>query len=259
MIYPEQPLIDTNLLQQRFYTASKTYNQHAIVQQQMATKLVSVALEELPFLQGNILELGCGTGLLTCEILKKFNVENYIANDLVNEVEPIIKKIISQLSTATYQFYKGDATKLKILQKQDTIWSGACIQWIQDLDSFFYHISSILKQNGYFALSSFDINNFLEIKSLTGMGIDYLPFEDVILKASKHFKIINSQSWFSKLWFDSPIDILKHMRYTGVNGISSVKWGKKDLENFTIGYNKYKEGKRFSLTYNPFILILKKL
>ncbi|MCW3789331.1 malonyl-ACP O-methyltransferase BioC [Plebeiibacterium sediminum] len=261
MIYsePTKQTFDKTLLQKRFSSAAKTYNSHAIVQQEMARKLVALAKCKIPTTLDNTLEIGCGTGLLTCEIVKHYSIYNYMANDLVQEVEPAIKEIISAKKNTTYQFLHGDAQQLSITNKQDVIWSGATIQWIRDLDQFFEQTSSLLKPGGYFALSSFSTNNFIEIKTLTGKGIEYLSLKDVVVKASKHFKIINQQSWYNKLWFNTPLEVLKHMRHTGVNGISSTKWTKKDLENFSMGYQQYLEEKGFPLTYHPFILILKKI
>ncbi len=260
MIYTElaKQTFDKNLLQRRFRSASKTYNNHAIVQQQMAQKLVSLALPEISTICQNILEIGCGTGLLTREIVKHFSFLNYNANDLVNEVEPIINNIISKQQQASFEFIQGDAQQLSIKNKQDVIWSGATIQWIRDLDHFFEHTSSLLKSDGYFALSSFGTDNFNEIKTITGKGIDYQSIQDVIIKASKYFKIINQKSWYNKLWFNTPLEVLKHMRHTGVNGVSSTKWTKKDLETFSTGYQQYQNEEGFPLTYHPFILILKK-
>ncbi len=250
--------IDKTLLQKRFCQASSTYDQHALVQQNMAKKLVSMAKQILPGRQECALELGCGTGLLTKEIQNYFKYDRYTANDLVCKVESNIKNIVAAKQDCNFNFIQGDAEQIRINQKQDVIWSGATIQWIQDLDMFFSKISQSLKTNGYFMLSSFDTDNFKEIKTLTGKGIDYLSMQDVILKASSFFKITDQQSWFEKLYFNNPIDVLKHMRFTGVNALTSARWNKSDLENFTNGYQSFKTTKGFPLTYNPFILILKK-
>ncbi len=250
--------IDKALLQKRFCQASSTYDQHALVQQNMAKKLVSMAKQILPGRQECALELGCGTGLLTKEIQSHFSYDNYTTNDLVCKVESNIKNIVAHKQNCQFRFIQGDAEQISINQEQDVIWSGATIQWIQDLDMFFSRISRSLKNGGYFVLSSFDTDNFKEIKTLTGKGIDYLSKEDVILKASNFFKITDQQSWFEKLYFNNPVEVLKHMRLTGVNALTSARWNKSDLENFTNGYQFYKTTKGFPLTYNPFILILQK-
>ncbi len=250
--------IDKTLLQKRFCQASSTYDQHALVQQNMAKKLVSMAKQILPDRQDCALELGCGTGLLTKEIQSYFKYDRYTANDLVCKVENNIKNILATKQDCKFHFIQGDAECINIDNKQDVIWSGATIQWIQDLDQFFYKISQALKPEGYFILSSFDTDNFREIKTLTGKGIDYLSKEDVILKASRFFKITDQHTWFEKLYFNNPVDVLKHMRFTGVNALTSARWNKSDLENFINGYQIYKTDKGFPLTYNPFILILQK-
>ena len=250
--------VNKELLYKRFSSAAKTYDTHAIVQKHMAEVLVNMAQKHIPENQTNMMELGCGTGLLTNQITRKYTAEHYWANDLVGEMEPNIKQIVESNSNAGLAFLQGDAQTVSPPATQDVFWSGATIQWIEDLDSFFARISTLLNAQGYFALSSFDVDNFMEIKTITGKGIDYKSIKDVLVSASTHFKILDYKSWHQKMWFNHPTDVLKHMRYTGVNAVSSTKWGKKDLLDFCNDYKMFCSNNKYPLTYNPFVLILQK-
>ncbi len=252
----EPQLIDKNLLYKRFKSVAKTYNTNAVVQKIMAQRLVEAASYFIKDSYTNMLELGCGTGILTAEILQRFKVENYTANDLVGEFEPLILDIQNTYSKSNFSFLPGDAETINIALKQDVIWSGATIQWITELESFFCHIRSCLKTDGYFVFSTFERFNYLQIKELTGRGIEYIPLDDLLKIAEKNFKVLNSQVWEEKLWFNSPKDILKHMQYTGVNAIKCEKWNKSKYIDFIIGYQKYKEKSGYPLTYNPVLVVL---
>jgi malonyl-CoA O-methyltransferase len=251
--------IDKQLLQKRFKSAAYTYDTHALAQKYMAEVLVREAKQHIAVQQSSMLELGCGTGLLSREIAKKYSTQSYVANDLVCEVAERIFDIVKGGCAVDFNFMQGDAAQIQLNRQYDVIWSGAALQWIEKLDAFFGKMSQSLVQKGYFALSSFDVDNYLEIKSITGKGIEYKSMKDVMMYAGKYFKVLACKSWHQKLWFKNPVDILKHMRYTGVNGVSESRWGKKDLQNFMAAYENFKCDKGYHLTYHPFILILQKL
>lgn len=60
--------MNKNLIQKRFAKNLNTYNDNAKIQKIMAEKLVSLSDRKD---YDSILEIGCGTGLLTEKVLKK--------------------------------------------------------------------------------------------------------------------------------------------------------------------------------------------
>ncbi len=250
--------VNKDLLQKRFASAISTYNKHAIVQKQMAKNLVKIARNYIPHKQETLLEIGCGTGLLTSEILHYYDCSFFIANDLVESVQNNIKTLFSAKSGTSHRFLQGDVEKLKLPNSLSSIWSGATIQWLQDIKPFFFRISKALKSDGFVALSSFDIQNLKEIKSITGKGIHYRTMSKLLDYASKYFSVIDSQVWIQKLWFQEPKDVLKHMQLTGVNAISTTKWNKSDFVYLIEQYENFKGEKGYPLTYHPFVVILQK-
>ena len=253
----EKQTINKDLLQKRFRCAAKTYDTHALVQKNMAKALVDMAQKVIPNNQKRVLELGCGTGLLTREVLSRFTCENYMANDLVTEVEEGLSAILNGKVT-NFSFKAEDAEAMDFPDRLDVVWSGATIQWIDDLDTFFKRLGAALNIEGKVVMSSFDIDNYKEVKAITGKGIDYKTMEQVLAFASKYFTVLDCKSWRQQLWFQSPRDVLKHMRFTGVNAVSNTKWGKADLERFNVDYEMFRQEKGYPLTYHPFVFVLQK-
>ncbi len=245
-----------SLLQKRFSCACKTYDTHAVVQKKMADITVDLARKYVSKHQKQMMEIGCGTGLLTGRIMQEFQCSHYWANDLVGDVEGVISAKIKE--DTSFLFQQGDAEKIEFPLAQDVIWSGATIQWIKNLDIFFARLAASLKQNAYAALSSFDVYNFKEVKAITGKGIDYKGMDEVLDVASSYFNVLDKKNWQQVLYFDSPKNVLKHMRFTGVNAVSPTKWGKADLEQFNHSYELFKMPEGYPLTYHPFVLILQK-
>ncbi|WP_430814799.1 malonyl-ACP O-methyltransferase BioC [Carboxylicivirga sp. RSCT41] len=253
----EVQAVDKALLKKRFGSAITTYDAHADVQRQMAIKLVKMAKPVLSHQQPDVLELGCGTGLLTEQIVKEFALNNYVGNDLVDEVSHLNRSILGN-RIRHYDFIAGDAEMLEFPKMQDSIWSGATIQWITQLPRFFGKLSSVVKTGGYLVLSSFGPDNYHEIKSITGNGIDYQVKEQICTAAAGHFELVAFQEWQERMWFDKPADVLRHMRYTGVNSVTHCQWSKGAMQAFNLAYEAFAQTNAYPLTYHPYLMIFKK-
>ena len=72
----------------------ETYNKNAVVQKQTAETLAKFLPENIKEYK-NILELGCGTGFFTRELLKKTNSQNVVLNDFLIQ-ENILKILITK-------------------------------------------------------------------------------------------------------------------------------------------------------------------
>ena len=55
--------------------------------------------------------------------------------------------------------------------------------------------------------------------------------------------------------FENPLQILAHMKNTGVNSLAATKWGIKEVKNFCDSYKAAYSN--LELTYNPVIIIAK--
>lgn len=252
-------LMDKQLLKQRFCNAKDTYLEHATVQAKMAVDLVQLAKPHLVNESvDKMLELGSGTGLLTNEVFKSLVPKQYIANDLVPCTKSTIQEIVNSYSNAEFQFIGGDIEALEFPKRQHVIWSGATIQWIKNLSGFFSQMHGNLIDEGYLVLSSFGPDNYKEIKEITTHGINYPDAFEVMRLASQYFEVVDHKEWHQQLNFNSARDVLKHMRYTGVNGTANCKWTKSHLQNFVDRYEAYKQGDIYPLTYHPFLLVLKR-
>lgn len=239
--------INPKLIKKQFEKSLNTYSQNAVVQKVMAEKLVD-NLQKVRVDFENILELGCGTGILTNEIVKKINFKNYCANDLIEKSKFYVEDIIPKT-----KFYCGNAQHIKLQQKQDLIISNAMFQWFKNLEKASLYYKKALKPSGILAFTSFSEKNFSEIRELTGISLDYLSFQDIKKAIEKNYKILYSEEFEQKLSFSNPLELLAHMKNTGVNSLTLQHWTFGDVKKFCEDYNK-----RFpdiTLTYSPVIVI----
>ena len=243
--------IDNKHIKKQFEKSMQDYDQNATVQMLMAMKMV-FELTKISKTFENILELGSGTGVLTKQLARELNFKNYLANDLVEKSKSYVQKFIPQST-----FYCGNALKIKPTKKADLIVSNAMFQWFPSLEKAIQTIKSNLKNEGILAFSTFSPNNFKEITDLTGLSLQYRTQEEIekILKV-EGFKILYSEQFSEELKFKTPLELLAHMKKTGVNSLSEKTWTITKVKEFCDKYTKkYPNAK---LTYSPIIIIAQK-
>ena len=241
-------MIDKKLIKERFKKSLVTYNQNSFVQNKMADNLIKMASPVKRF--SAILELGCGSGLLTNKIKETFGYDIYDAVDIVSECEEYIKAISQDIN-----FIAEDIEKFSTDKKYNLIISNATFQWIEKFPNFLGKIYENLEENGMFIFSTFGNNNFQEIKKITNESLNYYSCDELknILQEYKPFTL---KEEILSIDFETPIDILSHLKLTGVNSISSKHWTKKDLCEFSDKYKKFYPN--IKLTYHPiYVAIIK--
>jgi len=237
-----------DLIHSRFKKHLKDYDKNAKIQKLMAEKLITLCDKKK---YKNILEIGCGTGLLTKEIVKNIEFENYTAIDIVEDCEPFIKNIDERI-----KFVCGDVEKISYLtptlscssgEGANLIISNATLQWTNNFEDTVNSLKSILAPKGELVFSTFGKENFREIFYIIGTGLKY--YSENELKEMFNDAIVYPQE-IHIMSFKEPIDVLKHLQLTGVNGIENKSWTKSDLKHFEDAY-KGLCVRIPTLTYNP--------
>ena len=242
--------INPKLIKNQFEKSIDKYNQNAIVQKITAEKLVLETAKINQYFE-NILEPGCGAGLLTNELVKHIKFKRYFANDLVEKSKYYVSKIIPDAI-----FYCGNAKHIKPYQKMDLIISNAMFQWFENLEKISTNYRTLLNRDGILAFSTFSPENFLEIRDLTGLSLNYKSLEEIIKIFSQNFEILYSEEFKHILQFSNPLELLAHMKNTGVNSLNTKHWTFKEVKDFCDRYKTHYP--QTTLTYCPIIVICRK-
>ena len=244
--------MNKELIKKRFGRKLKEYNENARIQKRMAEKLISMLSQTKKESPSDILEIGCGTGLLTEYSVNNLSYKTYTAIDIVPDCEEYIKSINNEI-----KFVSGDIEEYIVSdnKKYDLIISNAALQWIDDLTDFVEKLTYKLNDGGTLLFSSFGTENFREIFFVTGKTLNYLSKKQYEEKLEKYKPLIEEEAWI--MAFKTPQEVLKHIQNTGVNALSSEVWTKRNLINFEKEYNGFCAN-RPTLTYNPIYIKIQK-
>ena len=253
-------ITDKQTVKSRFDRNFESYNQQATVQQHIANKLANLLVELTPNNYKRILEIGCGTGFLTRKMIANQALQTYFLNDLADTAFHETCQHLSLLDRNKTHCIAGDAETISLPDNIDAIVSTSTFQWFNNLESFIAKANYLLNSEGIFAFSSFGKTNFSEIRSVLNVGLDYKSLDETVQSVKPYFEILHAEEWLETLPFQQPIDVLKHMKLTGVNSVGSSFFGKEKLSEFTRNYqqNFSTNDKSVTLTYHPIIIIAKK-
>ena len=242
--------LNPKIIKSRFEKSLDKYNDNATVQKKMAIELCDALISFKNEFE-NVIELGCGAGLLTSELSKRIKFKNYFANDITKKANIYIKNIIPNAD-----FILGNALKINTAKKFDLVISNAMFQWL-NLSDIFNKCVSLNKKDGILAFTTFTSGNFEEFTKNSGLGLDYKSKSEILNTFTKQYELLYCREFEEKLEFSNPLEMLLHMKNTGVNSLGNKDWGIKEIKEFCENMNKGYE--KITLTYKPIIIIFKKL
>ncbi|MBQ8458951.1 malonyl-ACP O-methyltransferase BioC [bacterium] len=242
---------DYKSVKKQFEKSMNEYDDNALVQNIVALKMIcEVAQISINF--ENILELGSGTGLTTKKIAREFKFKNFFANDLVEKSKIYVQKYIPNAN-----FLCGNALKIKPPKKMDLVISNAMFQWFDNLESAVGTIKKSMNKGAILAFSTFGVDNYKELRDITGLSLNYKTLGEIKNILEKlGFKILYGENFYEEMSFKSPLELLVHMKKTGVNSLSDEVWTFKKVKDFCDKFSK--KYPKTILTYSPIIVVARK-
>ena len=245
--------LDKATIKNSFGNAASTYEREGLIQSRIARQLNDKIPSRLNKCIDNILEIGCGTGKLTRCLIDRFPDARFTINDL----SPEMKDYITAPPFKQLSFREGDAEKIDFNETYHLIASASTIQWFTDLEGFLKRISGNLSDTGTIAVSTFVAGNLPEIQSLMTAEMPYWEYAELKRLFEKHFRVELFEQEEYTLHFDTPVELLRHLKNTGVTGISGHS--RQKGFDFIKRYRKTFDGKKeITLTYRPVYIVAHK-
>ena len=248
--------MNKRLITRRFARAAESYEQEATVQRRVALKMTSLLETHIrPGHGRRILEIGCGTGLFSRMLLDRLKPERMTLNDLCPEMSERLKDLLNE----HIHFEPGDAETYAFSGKYDLVASCSALQWFNAVEDFFARTCPLLLPDGILALGTFGGDNIKEITALTGKGLPYLSREELKNKLSSRYDVLYASEEKIHKTFNTPKEVLYHLKRTGVTGVEQQRWTKTDFLRFCNDYRTlYGNETEVTITYHHIYLIAKK-
>ncbi len=244
-------------VEQRFRRSKGSYDANAQVQKIVVERMIPMVLSAVECIPEKILEIGCGTGLLTAQLRRTFSSDRLFLNDLVEELCHY---------AATYNFVPlshclpGDVEKMYLPLSFDLMVSASTFQWFTDPKETFKKLACRLTKKGVLVFSTFGKFNLREIRLTTGGGLNYRSKEELVKLLEPYFDVELVQEECHMIEFDSPLEVLQHLKKTGVNvsGNQTI-WTKGRVDAFSKDYNaRFAIDGKVALTYHPLYFVCRK-
>lgn len=221
-----------------FSNASGHYDEFAAIPKLAAEKLTASLepwLDLVP--RGPILEIGCGTGLVTERLLPFFPQKEFVISDISEEMLDTCKENMSSkgLLRDGIRFRLLDGEALNEKEKYAMVISGFTIQWFRDAMTGGYNMIDALLPAGILMISFPGSRSFFQWKSACEeLGIPYtgnkMPELDRLgVQFSMKPVLIDSYDEIYPERYRSALDFFQTLKKTG----AFVQKDKKD--NLSVG------------------------
>ncbi|WP_170461486.1 methyltransferase domain-containing protein [Ruegeria arenilitoris] len=203
---------------------------------------------------GTLFEIGCGTGHLTEALHQQFSFTRSTLNDLMAEARDTARRWGAD-------FLQGDIRNVTWPARPDLIASASTVQWLDDPAAVVRRAMHEVAPEGWVAISGFGPDQYAELSALgsAARAPGLCAPDDLAAGIGPEVEILDLWQDRQPLWFDTPLDVLRHLRETGVNGRAAQVWTRADLTDFSTRYRAAFSGPEgVRLTYHPVWIIARK-
>lgn len=242
----------------RFSRALDSYDLHADAQQQICRKLTGILSRYTDIHFQRALEIGCGTGGFTRLLKESCVIDEWYLNDICDGCR---EKVASLFPGQSPLFIAGNAEEIDFPGRFDLIASASAFQWMKEPVQFLHKQAGMLSPNGTLLFNTFAPGNLTEIKQLTGKGLTYPSGELLTEWLEEDFHLIHLREEEIILTFDTPFDVLRHLKHTGVTATGDGTWTRGKQTDFCRDYQElfHTNNNQVTLTYRPlYVLAVKK-
>ena len=204
-----------------FNHAASSYDGYAHPQKKSALELSRLIA---PHIKDNhrLLEIGCGTGFLTQNLLEINPTIEIVASDISPDMIAQCQQKMPHLKTALI-----DGEHPPMSEKYDVVCSNLTLQWFSDLSASCQKFHHILGDNGLLAFSTLLEDNFSQWQEACDhSGIPhyqegFLSLNNLEMLLNQNFQATITTEKID-ISFDTMSGFLKHIRYIGAKATEHI-------------------------------------
>lgn len=242
-------MFDKHITRMHFERAAKSYDGAAVLQLEIANRM-SDRLDYIKQQPKRVLDVGCGTGFITKDLLNRFPKADVIALDIAHSMA---KK--SQAQGGWLRKPKAicaDAENLPLKEGSiDFVISSLMLQWSNDLAKAFTGFRHVLAPNGLLLFSTFGPETLKEIRQSwsevddrphTSQFLDMHEIGDALLQAGFQDPVTDME--MITMTYANVRQLMRDIKQIGASNTDSGRskglMGKAKLKAFESAYEQFK-------------------
>jgi len=157
-------MLDKHAIRQHFERATETYDVAAVLQKEIAKRLCE-RLDYIKLQPKRVLDVGCGTGYITADLLKRYPKSQVIALDLALNMAQKSQQHRAGLFRSKPLAICADAEQLPLKNESaDLVISNLMLQWTNNLADTFRGFHATLAPNGLLMFTTFGPDTLKEVR-----------------------------------------------------------------------------------------------
>ncbi len=257
--------IDKARARASFGRAANTYDAAAILQKQVREEMLS-RLDLVKLTPHTILDAGCGTGLASHALQKRFAKSQVISLDFAlpmlqktrstNPNNGLIGQVKNLLGGAKQNLLCADIESLPLASGSvGLVWSNLAIQWCNDLDAALQEFHRVLQPESLLMFSTFGPDTLKELRVATrgqngttsvSRFLDMHDIGDAMVRAGFSAPVLDVERF--TLTYDDVKSVMRDLKSIGAHNATDGRarglLGRGFLQNLEANYEQFRfEGK----------------
>lgn len=213
--------IHTRSVTTRFSAAADSYEVHAFAQRRAAEELLLLLPQSIQ--PKAVLEIGCGTGLLTRALVRRFPQSDLHAIDISDRMIEHAKRSVQSKNLT---WFVADILAFETDCVYDLIISNSALQWVSDLKPSFERIYHLTAPSGLVALAIMVYGTLCELHESRQRIAPHKPVVRKLATANQILEILSQTGMAVREWrvheykvhYRSATAFLQAIREQGLTG-----------------------------------------
>jgi len=245
-----KPLIDKRLARRAFEKAAGTYDDAAVLQNEIGDRLME-RLDYIRLQPRRVLDLGSGTGMFTSALMKRYRKADVVALDIAQPMLQRVKQRAGWLRKPGCVC--GDTESLPFADDSfDFIFSNLMLQWCTDLEATFIELRRVLSPGGLLMFTTFGPDTLMELRASweavdgythVNSFIDLHDVGDSLLHTRWAEPVMDSER--ITVTYRELRTLMQDLKHIGAHNVTSGRprglTGKRHLQQLVEAYEPFRE------------------
>ena len=243
-------LIDKRLARLAFEKAASTYDDAAVLQNEIGDRLME-RLDYVRLQPRRVLDLGAGTGMFTKALMKRYRKADVVALDIARPMLQRVKQRAGWLRKPGCVC--GDSESLPFADDSfDLIFSNLMLQWCSDLQATFVELRRVLSPGGLLMFTTFGPDTLMELRASweavdgythVNSFIDLHDVGDSLMHAHWAEPVMDSE--YITVTYPELRGLMQDLKQIGAHNVTSGRprglTGKRHLQQLVEAYEPFRK------------------